>query len=227
MTSWTYIIRYLLPLDLLSLPLVPMISILVTPPAHAPLAYGSLRYAGVRWVVSEGRKTERTEHRTTQKRSGWASGEGPKFWGFRLTLGSVPSYLTSVSRHFTSSLRFRSVRRTRWETTEGGPNRVRWDGTGPVASLFVCRRARSLRSSPYSILWAKRPEACGRREWSEEGWRGRWTERDEETGGNRPLQTTHGTVHFGFRPSSAPSAHYVPSGHQGWLKPSWTIPFVR
>ena len=82
------------------------------PPAHAPLAYGSLRYAGVRWVVSEGRKTERTEHRTTQKRSGWASGEGPKFWGFRLTLGSVPSYLTSVSRHFTSSLRFRSVRRT-------------------------------------------------------------------------------------------------------------------
>lgn len=33
--------------------------------------------------------------------------------------------------------------------------------------------------------------------------------------------------HFGFRPSSAPSAHYVPSGHQGWLKPSWTIPFVR
>lgn len=56
---------------------------------------------------------------------------------------------------------------------------------------------------------------------------GRWTERDEETGGNRPLQTTHGTVHFGFRPSSAPSPHAVPSGHQGWLKPSWTIPFVR
>lgn len=59
-------------------------------------------------------------------------------------------------------------------------------------------------------------------EWSES-----WTERKERQTRNRPLQTTHGTVHFGFRPSSAPSAHYVPSGHQGWLKPSWTIPFVR
>lgn len=37
-------------------------------------------------------------------------------------------------------------------------------------------------------------------------------------GGNRPLQTTHGTVHFGFRPSSAPSAHAIP--------PSFTFPPV-
>lgn len=44
---------------------------------------------------------------------------------------------------------------------------------------------------------------------------------------NRTVSNGGGTVHFGFRPSSAPSAHYVPSGHQGWLKPSWTIPFVR